>query len=164
MASIGETFKAARIAKGVSESEAGAATKILTKMIVSIEADDFSGIAAPMYARGFIRIYAKYLEIDPDPLLAEYNEKFIHETGGAPEPYDDEEKKYSSLPFDPRIVAGAIAGIIVLIVLIASITNCIRRRAPEKTAAAHQTKNARVLLNEPLPDLYLIDRETIEQK
>lgn len=72
MATIGEQLKAAREAKGVSEAEAGIETKILTRLIVSIEKDDFSTIAAPAYAKGFIRIYAEYLGIDPEPLIEEY--------------------------------------------------------------------------------------------
>jgi len=70
MATIGEQFKAAREAKGASESEAATATKILTKIIVAMEADDFSVMAAPTYAKGFIRLYAEYLGLDPDPLVA----------------------------------------------------------------------------------------------
>jgi hypothetical protein len=72
MATLGQKLKAAREAKGVSEHAAGTATKILTKMIVAMEADDFSLMAAPTYAKGFIRLYAKYLDLDPEPLVDEY--------------------------------------------------------------------------------------------
>ncbi|MBM4152622.1 MAG: helix-turn-helix domain-containing protein, partial [Kiritimatiellaceae bacterium] len=61
MATLGQQLKAAREAKGVSEYDAGIATKILTRVIVAMESDDFSGMAAPTYAKGFIRLYADYL-------------------------------------------------------------------------------------------------------
>ncbi len=75
MATIGEQFKAAREARGISQADAGTATKTLTKVIASMEDDDFSGMAAPTYAKGFIRLYAAYLDLDPEPLIEEYMQK-----------------------------------------------------------------------------------------
>ncbi len=72
MATIGQQFKAAREARRISAQEAGAATKILTRIVVAMEADDFSGMAAPTYAKGFIRLYAGYLGLNPEPLIEEY--------------------------------------------------------------------------------------------
>ena len=65
----GQKFKSAREAKGVTISEAAAATKILTKFIVAMENDDFKGMSAPVYIKSFIRLYAKYLNLDPIPLI-----------------------------------------------------------------------------------------------
>jgi cytoskeletal protein RodZ len=76
MATLGQQLKAAREAKGLREQEAGAATKILTRMIVAMEADDFSGMAAPTYAKGFIRLYAGYLGLNPEPLVDEYMARY----------------------------------------------------------------------------------------
>ncbi len=76
MATLGQQLKAARQAKGISETEAGAATRTLTRVIVAMEADDFSGMAAPAYSKGFIRLYARYLGLNPDPLIAEYMAKY----------------------------------------------------------------------------------------
>ena len=69
---IGQRLEAARQAKGVSVSEAGQATKILSKFIEAMEADDFGALSAPVYAKSFIRMYAKYLGIDAHPLVSEY--------------------------------------------------------------------------------------------
>lgn len=69
---IGQKLEAARHAKGVSVSEAGQATKILSKFIEAMEADDFGALSAPVYAKSFIRMYAKYLGLDAQPLVEEY--------------------------------------------------------------------------------------------
>ena len=66
---VGQKFKSAREAKGVTVSEAAAATKILTKFIVAMENDDFKGLSAPIYIKSFVRLYAKYLNLDPMPLI-----------------------------------------------------------------------------------------------
>jgi hypothetical protein len=69
---IGQRLEAARQAKGVSVSEAGRATKILSKFIEAMESDDFGALSAPVYAKSFIRMYAKYLGMDGSPLVEEY--------------------------------------------------------------------------------------------
>lgn len=72
--SIGATFLEAREAKGVTPSQAAKATRMKVQHVEAMEADDFSVMAAPAYARGFIKLYAEYLDLDPAPLLQEYNE------------------------------------------------------------------------------------------
>lgn len=72
---IGQKLEAARQAKGVTVSEAGRATKILSKFIEAMEADDFGALSAPVYAKSFIKMYAQYLGLDAKPLVDEYVEQ-----------------------------------------------------------------------------------------
>lgn len=74
MDSIGQTLQEARKKKGVTLSQAAAATRIKLQHIESMERDDFSRIAADTYARGFIKIYAEYLGLHPEPLLRLYQQ------------------------------------------------------------------------------------------
>jgi hypothetical protein len=197
MATLGQKLKAAREAKGVSEQEAGAATKTLTKMIIAMEADDFSVMAAPTYAKGFIRLYAAYLGLNPEPLIEEYMAQ--HAPG--PKPLVDEEsqleqnrgktsilatylKRFSikiKRPAKPRqadqapakglkpyvardlraLAIGA-AALLVVIVLIVSASNCVRRHTAEKPAPRPTATPARKLLDKPLPDIYLVEPGKIE--
>lgn len=69
---IGQKLEAARRAKGLSVSEAGRATKILSKFIEAMESDDFGALSAPVYAKSFLRMYAQYLGLDARPLVDEY--------------------------------------------------------------------------------------------
>ncbi len=69
---IGQKLESARNAKGVSVSEAGQATKILSKFIEAMECDDFGALSAPVYAKSFIKMYAEYLGLDARPLVDEY--------------------------------------------------------------------------------------------
>lgn len=69
---IGQRLEAARQEKGVSVSEAGRATKILSKFIEAMESDDFGALSAPVYAKSFIKMYASYLGLDARPLVDEY--------------------------------------------------------------------------------------------
>jgi cytoskeletal protein RodZ len=84
MSSLGATLSAAREARGVSHSEAAAATNIKVQHIEAIEQNDFSGFAAPAYAKGFIRIYAEYLGLDSAPLVKQYLD--AHDAPASPLP------------------------------------------------------------------------------
>lgn len=72
MTSLGDIFREAREKKGVSPSGAAEATHIKIQTIEALEQNDFTRIPAAIYAKGFIRIYAEYLGLDPQPLLALY--------------------------------------------------------------------------------------------
>ncbi len=85
MASIGTTFKTAREGKDLSLSKAAALTRIKIQHLEAMEQDDFSNMPAPVYAKGFIRMYAELLEINPDPLVDEYVR--VHLEGEADTPH-----------------------------------------------------------------------------
>ncbi|MBN1270590.1 MAG: helix-turn-helix domain-containing protein [Kiritimatiellae bacterium] len=74
MATIGQTFKTARENRKLTTSQAAAATRIKIQHIEAMERDDFSVMAAPAYAKGFIKLYAEHLGLDPRPLVQEYLE------------------------------------------------------------------------------------------
>ncbi|ADQ84870.1 RodZ domain-containing protein [Methylovorus sp. MP688] len=70
--SIGAILRAAREQKGLSVIDIHARLRISERQIHALETDDFSLLPEPTIARGFIRNYAKFLEIDAEPLLAAY--------------------------------------------------------------------------------------------
>jgi len=72
MATLGQTLKETREAKGLTTSESAAATRIKVQHIEAIEKDDFTKIPAPAYAKGFIKLYAEFLGLDPAPFVAAY--------------------------------------------------------------------------------------------
>jgi transcriptional regulator with XRE-family HTH domain len=74
MLTLGQTLKNAREKRKMTASQAAAATRIKIQHIQAMERDDFSKMAAPMYAKGFIKIYAEYLGLDPAPFIREYVE------------------------------------------------------------------------------------------
>tara|TARA_S200000501_G_scaffold139174_1_gene131527 strand:+ start:299 stop:904 length:606 start_codon:yes stop_codon:yes gene_type:complete len=73
---IGQKLKATREAKKISVSEAGSQTRILSKFISAMEEDNFQALSAPVYVKSFIRLYAKYLELDPKPLIEAYIKEY----------------------------------------------------------------------------------------
>lgn len=72
MQTLGEILRSAREAKGVTASEAASATRIKVQHIAALESEEFEKIAAPIYVKGFLKLYAEYLELDPDEMIEKY--------------------------------------------------------------------------------------------
>ncbi len=70
--SLGEILREAREAKGLTTSQVAAKTHILLKTIENLEEENFSKIPAPIYGRGFVRLYCECVGIDSQPLIEEY--------------------------------------------------------------------------------------------
>ena len=66
---LGKKFQDARIARGLTLDEAARLTKIRPSRLAEIEADDFSQFPSLAYAKGFLLIYGKYLDVDVTPYL-----------------------------------------------------------------------------------------------
>ena len=65
MDTLGSQLEEARKKKGVSLREASEATKIRMEYLSQFEGDDFDIPLPPIYQRGFVKIYARYLGEDP---------------------------------------------------------------------------------------------------
>ncbi|MFN3750412.1 MAG: helix-turn-helix domain-containing protein [Thiobacillus sp.] len=68
-ASIGTLLREAREAQQMSVDAVAARLRLMQRQIELIEADDFDGLGRPVFARGFVRNYARLLGMDPAPLL-----------------------------------------------------------------------------------------------
>lgn len=71
-ASPGRRLREAREALGKDRSQMALETRIKVQQIKGLEEDHYDSIPAPMYVRGFIKIYAQELGLNPDPLLEQY--------------------------------------------------------------------------------------------
>lgn len=69
MEALGEKLKQARLARKITLEEASRVTKIRPSRIAEIEQEDFSSFASLAYAKGFLLIYGKFLEVDVTPYL-----------------------------------------------------------------------------------------------
>jgi cytoskeleton protein RodZ len=66
---LGKKFQEARLARRLSLEEAARMTKIRPSRLAEIEADDFSQFPSLAYAKGFLLIYGKFLDVDVTPYL-----------------------------------------------------------------------------------------------
>jgi len=66
---LGKKFQEARLARKLTIEEAARMTKIRPSRLAEIEADDFSQFPSLAYAKGFLLIYGKFLDVDVTPYL-----------------------------------------------------------------------------------------------
>ena len=66
---LGKKFQEARLARNLTLDEAARMTKIRPHRLAEIEADDFSQFPSLAYAKGFLLIYGKFLDVDVTPYL-----------------------------------------------------------------------------------------------
>lgn len=71
-----------RLEKHLELSDVSKITKIRTEFLVSIEADDYSQLPSGATARGFIRNYSEYLDLNPGHVLAIFRRDFLENQQG----------------------------------------------------------------------------------
>lgn len=77
---IGQQLKHAREAKNLSIEKVVLATRIRAYQIEAIEADDFESMPSPVQARAFLRLYAEFLGLSLDDIIA-HQRSVMGETG-----------------------------------------------------------------------------------
>ncbi len=73
---IGNKLKEKRLQKNLSLQEISKETRIRIEFLKKIENEEFSHNEDHVYNKGFIKIYAQFLGLDPTPLLAIYKRDF----------------------------------------------------------------------------------------
>lgn len=94
---IGQKLKTARLRLDLSLEQASIETKIRKEILSKIEENDFSNFDSHVYAKGFIRNYAKYLKVDSEQLLGIYRRDYEFKTNKRGENKKTEEKEKKAL-------------------------------------------------------------------
>ncbi len=77
--SVGETLRHAREDQKLTLEKVALAIHIRARMLEALEANDIKALPSLAQSRGFLRLYAEHLGLDPQPLLAKWRpiEKII---------------------------------------------------------------------------------------
>ncbi len=73
LASFGEELRREREIRGISLKEIADATKISKRFLEAIERNDHKTLPAPVFTRGFVREYARYLGLNAEEMVNRYN-------------------------------------------------------------------------------------------
>ncbi|MBN1546648.1 MAG: helix-turn-helix domain-containing protein [Syntrophaceae bacterium] len=112
-----QDLAAQREERGLSLEEVFAGTRISIKTLSAIERGDFSLLPHPVYTKAFIKQYAAFIGVDPQPIMARY-EAYLN-AQDEPRPAKKSEKKDSpSQGFKLRKLLWPVAcAVIVLVAL-----------------------------------------------
>jgi cytoskeletal protein RodZ len=72
MSSVGEHLKQLRESKRMSLAEVSRATRVPVSSVERIEANRFDELPGEVFVRGFLRAYARALDVPADEVLARY--------------------------------------------------------------------------------------------
>src|SRR5690349_12626173 len=67
--SFGQELRREREVREVSLAEISAATKISVRILSALENDQFEILPAPVFTKGFIREFSRYLGLDPEKMV-----------------------------------------------------------------------------------------------
>jgi cytoskeletal protein RodZ len=73
LASFGEELRREREIRGISLKEIADATKISKRFLEAIERNDHVTLPAPVFTRGFVREYARYVGLNVEEMVNRYN-------------------------------------------------------------------------------------------
>jgi len=131
---FGERLKRERELRGVSLEEVAAATRIQGKFLEALENDQWDQLPGGVFNRGFIRSISKYLGLDEDSLVAEYDlaTQGQKQPGSTPILPPQFQRNWT-----PLIVASA-----VIIVLLAAGVFVVARFAPRILSRLHHPRGS----------------------
>jgi cytoskeleton protein RodZ len=149
MAGVGEALRKARTERGIELSEVERVTKIREKFLQAMEEDRWDALPAPAYARGFLSIYARYLDLDEAALLDRYATTV---EADRPEPIPESvikpgvlrqnrpARRGLAIELEPvaKVAAGVIAVVIVGLVIIGSVGGSSNSGGGEKPKGGHR--------------------------
>ncbi len=116
---IGETLRQAREAAAYSVSYVAAQTHLKEEVIVALEEDQFDRLPSDVFIKGYIRSYAKLLDIDPQELLVAYpNARDEHSETVVPKV--KKAKKLHSSGVDPIVIWSSVTVVVILAGLLMS--------------------------------------------
>ena len=74
MIEFGKNLREAREAKGYTVGQLAEKTHIMHQIVEEMEIERFTRIPAPIYGRGFVKLYCEAVGLDPKPFIAAYME------------------------------------------------------------------------------------------
>src|SRR6266478_5270262 len=143
---LGKKFEEARRARDLTLDEAARMTKIRPARLAEIEADDFSQFPSLAYAKGFLLIYGKFLDVDVTPYLEAFEDSEQVTVDGYSYLQENHAQKQVSTPVvrpsrhDRISPMPLIFGVLVLVIgfsVMKLILN-VRRLAPGKSESTAQ--------------------------
>ena len=98
MDEFGHILREARENKGLTLAEVQDKTRINARFLTALEQGDYDKLPTPVHVRGFLRNYARFLGLDPQPLVERYEGVLEQGTAVSPAPNGRQETAETVIP------------------------------------------------------------------
>ena len=115
---LGALLKAKRTEKNIAIGEVAERLKFSAKQIESLESGDYKGLPEPIFVKGFIKTYGRFLGLGTDQVTSLLNEVFPSQVSAAPATtatenqtslnFQDQKKSKSFPKWLPLVVVAAL--------------------------------------------------------
>ncbi len=132
---IGETLRKRREELGIDLKQVANTLRIQYEYLKSLENNALEKLPPQVYTRGYIREYARFLNVDPEPLLNEYAEGGVKEEEVEPVPPEPVKRK-------PALPRFAVFGLVIIALVSVAAVSFLRNRAPSRGPARESGQTA----------------------
>ncbi len=73
---LGDFLKDARLSQGLNIATVASETRVNVKSLIALEENSRDGLSADVFNRGFVKIYAAYLKLDPQKAIRLYEKQW----------------------------------------------------------------------------------------
>ncbi|MBD3349182.1 MAG: DUF4115 domain-containing protein [Candidatus Eisenbacteria bacterium] len=156
MESVGELLRKERESQGKTIEDVAKATKMSVLVLQAIEDDRFSVLPAPVYVKGHLRTYARFLELDEDEIVEKYMRFTQQQEPDELDEWDavEIELQEQSREAGRRWIWMAVAAVVVIVAVVLVVRWTNRPPAPE--IAANTTQEV-PLVTEPVSEAAWVD-------
>jgi len=150
LGAFGDRMRREREMRKISLDEIATATKISTRMLKAIEDEQFDLLPGGIFNKGFIRAYAKFLGIDQEQAVADYNAAVGPEVVVDHLPQLAERAAERTRPHEPATISWTLIVVLVLILAFGYTGwTLYSRRKAERESRAIAAKNETAPLSTP---------------
>jgi len=144
--SLGQYFRRGRKEKGWTLEEAASKTRILPQYLQAVEDDNYEQLPAEVFAKGFIRSYARLLGLNETEVLAKFNESggLFYALRNEREQLQQHIREEARRKKANKLIVAGMVGLALVVLLVATGQDRDRARAPTES------------LREPLPPLTFV--------
>ncbi|TAK80256.1 MAG: helix-turn-helix domain-containing protein [Dehalococcoidia bacterium] len=160
---LGEAFRNERTRRAISLGDAERTTRINRVYLEAIEEGRLEALPAPVYTRGFVRLYARFLGLDADAAVAAIPEGLPRPAGLEPMPgmRRTAPPTIPLPPLTPPVIVAGVLGLILLVTLVWLVPKAFGGDAPTTAgnSSGTPTANAPAVRNGEVPNLVGLARD-----
>ena len=169
----GAQLAAFRVAAGIEQEQVATSLKMTVRQVRELEADHYEALHGVAISRGFVRAYAKMLQVDPEPLVAMFAKE---DPVTASKQLDQIPKQNASppfvqgsQPFGKKRGAGRIIWLILIIIAVALAAGygikrfALKKKAEQVVEVEKQTPHQAMPSENSAPEIVVTDPEKAKE-